>query len=50
MESAWNMTYREYCLLFDVKRQIRGVVKSKQFYSAERVSGLEAHLKNIGAL
>lgn len=42
------MTYREFCLLNDVKRQIRGLQAKKQFYDTERLAGLEAHLKNLG--
>lgn len=48
MSEAWNVTYREFCLLSDVKHQLRGLEKKQHVYDADRLSGLEAHLKNIG--
>lgn len=50
MPDAWNMTYREFCLLEDVRNNLRGLQKQTTTYDSSRLTGLEAHLKNIGAL
>lgn len=42
------MTYRELCLLADVKSQLRNVTSKKTFYDHDRLIGLEEHLKNLG--
>lgn len=50
MAEAWNMTHREYCLLEDVRLELRTITKRTTSYDAPRLTGLEDHLKNIGVL
>ena len=50
MREAWDLTYREYCLLVDVKHKLRGVEARKHYYDQDKTADLEAHLRSIGAL
>jgi hypothetical protein len=50
MEQAWNTTHREFCLIADVKSKARGLERRSTNYDVERLTGLEAHLKNLGVL
>jgi hypothetical protein len=50
LDTAWNATYREFCLLNDVKHKLRTMEKRTTTFDRDRVVGLEAHLKSIGVL
>ena len=50
MAEAWNTTYREFCLLEDVRSEMRTLRKKQVHFDEERMTGLEDHLRNLGVL
>jgi len=49
MDDAWNMTYREMCLLMEVRAKVRTVqVGNSSLYDEDRLAGLTEHLRTIG--
>lgn len=42
------MTYREFCLLYDVKHEIRTLRAEANIFKRENIAGLEAHLRAMG--
>lgn len=49
MSEAWNCTYREFCLLVDVKTEQRRPSSEKPAkFDRERMSEFERHLQDIG--